>query len=135
MIKININALDSELDIEIKQNNAHHDLLVILSKSRYFNENGRAWHSKIVAEQTIIKIVNLIKACHANPSVPERITINDGNLTTINLEGSSPVHLTLIDIEPNTIEAELIETLFACMHELIKDSDLEKYVNAFNLIK
>lgn len=135
MIKININTCDSELDIEIKQNDAHYNLLVILSKSRYFQENGRAWHSQTEEKQTVTKIVNLIKACSANPSVPKRITINDGNLTKINLQGPSPVHLALIDIEPDTIEAELLETLFDYIREQIQDSDLEKYISAFNLIK
>ena len=39
MIKININTLEGEFCIEIKENEDRYDLIVIQSKSDYFQEN------------------------------------------------------------------------------------------------
>ncbi|MEO4005058.1 hypothetical protein [Flavobacterium sp. CAU 1735] len=134
MIKININTLDGELDIEIKKNDNQYDLIVIMSKSDYFQEKGRVWHKQIDDNQTINKIVNLIKACHTNPSVPNGITINDGIVRKICLDDDTvAIHLVLKDsYHEKTNESELIESIFEYICECIQDPILEKYTRAFD---
>lgn len=133
MIKINIASLAGELDIEIKQTDKHYNLLVIMSKSDYFQEDGKAWHAKIDDDQTILKIVSLIKACHTNPSIPKGITINDGTFRKISLEDTVAIHLLLKDsYHANTNESELLKTIFEYVCEQIQDPVLEKYIRAFD---
>lgn len=109
MIKIEIHTLAGELDIEIKRNENYHSLLIILSTSQYFNENGRVWNGKIIKTEKLFEIVNLIKECHQKPSLPTSITINDGRLIKINLnDDESQIVLSLINIDENTNESELI---------------------------
>lgn len=133
MIKINIESLAGELDIEIKQTDKHYNLLVIMSKSDYFQEDGKAWHAKIDEDQTILKIVSLIKACHTNPSIPKGITINDGTFRKISLEDTVAIHLLLKDsYHANTNESELLKTIFEYVCEQIQDPVLEKYIRAFD---
>ena len=136
MIKININALAGELDIEIKKNDNHYNLIVIMSKSEYFQENGRSWHKKIEDNQTIIKIADLIKACYTTPSIPEGITINDGIIRKISLQDTVPIHLVLQDsYYADTNESELMKSIFEYVCELIQDPVLEKYINVFDYSK
>ncbi|THF51802.1 hypothetical protein E6C50_08585 [Flavobacterium supellecticarium] len=133
MIKINIASLAGELDIEIKQTDKHYNLLVIMSKSDYFQEDGKAWHAKIDDDQTILKIVSLIKACHTNPSIPKGITINDGTFRKISLEDTVAIHLLLKDsYHAHTNESELLKTIFEYVCEQIQDPVLEKYIRAFD---
>lgn len=133
MIKINIESLAGELDIEIKQTDNHYNLLVIMSKSDYFQENGKVWHAKIDEDQTILKIVGLIKACHTNPSLPKGITINDGTLRKISLEDAVPIHLLLKDsYHAHTNESELLKTIFEFVCKQIQDPVLENYIGAFD---
>lgn len=136
MIKINLNALEGELDIEIKKNDDHYNLIVILSKSDYFQENGKAWHKKIEDNQTIIKIADLIKACYTTPSIPKGITINDGISRKISLQDTVSIHLVLQDsYYANTNESELMKSIFEYVCELIQDPVLEKYINVFDYSK
>jgi len=136
MIKINLNALEGELDIEIKKNDDHNNLIVILSKSDYFQENGKAWHKKIEDNQTIFKIADLIKACYTTPSIPKGITINDGISRKISLEDSVSIHLALQNsYYTNTNESEVIKSIFEYVCELIQDPVLEKYINVFDYSK
>lgn len=133
MIKINIASLAGELDIEIKQTDKHYNLLVIMSKSDYFQENGKAWHAKIDEDQTILKIVSLIKACHTNPSIPKGITINDGTFRKISLEDTVAIHLLLKDsYHAHTNESELLKTIFEFVCKQIQDPVLENYIGAFD---
>lgn len=138
MIKINLNTLEGELDIEIKKNDDHYNLIVILSKSDYFQENGKAWHKKIENNQTIIKIADLIKACYTAPSIPKGITINDGISRKISLEDedTAPIHLVLQNsYHTNTNESELIKSIFDYVCEQIQDPILENYVQVFDHYK
>jgi len=134
MIKININTLAGELDIEIKKNDHHYNLIVIMSKSDYFQEEGRAWHKQIDDSQTINKIVNLIKACHTDPSIPNGITINDGIFRKISLDDDTvAIHLVLKDsYHTESHESELIRTIFEYANQLIQDPLLEKYIWEFD---
>lgn len=133
MIKINIASLAGELDIEIKQTDSHYNLIVIMSKSDYFQEAGKAWHAKIEDNQMITKIVSLIKACHTNPSLPKGITINDGTYRKISMEDAVPVHLLLKDsYHTHTNESELLKTIFEFVCKQIQDPVLENYIGAFD---
>ena len=130
MIKININSLEGEFCIEIKENEDQYDLIVMMSKSDYFQENGKVWYGKTTEKQRVIAILNLIKACEENPSFPTTITINDGIITKISY-GKPLNNLVLKDIDARTIEFELMKKVFELVKELIKDPILEKYMLVF----
>jgi hypothetical protein len=133
MIKIEIHTLAGQFDIEIKRNEDFYILLVILSKSQYFQEDGRVWNGKIEETEKLFEIVNLIKECYRNPSVPTRITISDGRLIKINLrDDESQIALRLIDIDENTNEFELIQKIKEFTNEVTgDDTDLQYYLDNF----
>ncbi|MCI3938321.1 hypothetical protein MQX03_14045 [Chryseobacterium aahli] len=133
MIKIEIHTLAGQLDIEIKKNESFYSLLIILSTSQYFNENGRVWSEKIMKTEKLLEIVSLIKDCHKKPSVPTRITINDGRVIKINLNDDEPqIVLSLIDINENTNEFELIQNIKEFINEVTgNDATLQYYLEQF----
>lgn len=134
MIKIEIHTLDGQFDIEIKRNENFYILLVILSTSQYFNENGRVWNGKIMKTEKLFKIVSLIKECYKKPSLPTSITINDGRIIKINLNDneSQTIVLNLINIDKNTNEFELIQKIKELTHEIIgNDAILQDYLDIF----
>jgi len=134
MIKIEIHTLDGQFDIEIKRNENFYVLLVILSTSQYFNENGRVWNGKIMKTEKLFKIVSLIKECYKKPSLPTSITINDGRVIKINLNDneSQTIVLNLINIDENTNEFELIQKIKELTNEIISnDAILQDYLDIF----
>ncbi|MDR2237851.1 MAG: hypothetical protein LBE92_17140 [Chryseobacterium sp.] len=133
MIKIEIHTLAGQLDIEIKRNENSYDLLVILSRSQYFHENGRVWNGKIIQTEKLSDIAGLIKACNKNPSVHTKKTINDGRLIQINLNNDEAlIGLRLTDIDENTHESELIRKIKELTNEVTAyNADLEYYLNEF----
>lgn len=133
MIKIEIHTLAGQFDIEIKKNEDFYILLVILSKSQYFQEDGRVWSGKIEETEKLFEIVNLIKECYRKPSVPTRITINDGRSIKINLkDDESKIALRLVDIDENTNESELIQKIKELTIEITgNDAILQDYLDIF----
>ncbi|SIS74015.1 hypothetical protein [Chryseobacterium gambrini] len=133
MIKIEIHTLAGQFDIEIKKNEDFYILLVILSKSQYFQEDGRVWSGKIEETEKLFEIVNLIKECYIKPSVPTRITINDGRLIKINLkDDESQITLRLVDIDENTNESELIQKIKELTNDIIDhNAMLKDYLDIF----
>lgn len=134
MIKIEIHTLDGQFDIEIKRNENFYALLVITSKSQYFNENGRVWNGKIMKTEKLFEIVSLIKECYKKPSLPTSITINDGRVIKINLNDneSQTIVLNLISIDENTNEFELIRNIKELTNEIIgNDAILQDYLDIF----
>ncbi|KPH12436.1 hypothetical protein [Chryseobacterium sp. ERMR1:04] len=133
MIKLEIHTLTGQLDIEIKRNENFYVLLIIVSKSQYFKENGKVWSGKIIETERLFEIVSLIKKSYNRPSIPTTITINDGKLIKINLHHDQlQVSLNLIDIEKNTNEFELIEEIKKFTNEVTgNDPTLQDYLNLF----
>lgn len=133
MIKIEIHTLAGQFDIEIKKNEDFYILLVILSKSQYFQEDGRVWSGKIEETEKLFEIVNLIKECYRKPSVPTRITILDGRSIKINLkDDASQIALRLVDIDENTNESELIQKIKELTIEIRgNDAILQDYLDIF----
>lgn len=133
MIKIEIHTLAGQLDIEIKKNEDFYILLVILSKSQYFQEDGRVWSGKIEETEKLFEIVNLIKECYIKPSVPTRITILDGRSIKINLKyDESQIALRLVNIDENTNESELIQKIKELTIEITdNDAILQDYLDIF----
>lgn len=133
MIKIEIHTLDGQFDIEIKKNEDFYILLVILSKSQYFQEDGRVWSGKIEETEKLFEIVNLIKECYRKPSVPTRITILDGRSIKINLKyDESQIALRLVNIDENTNESELIQKIKELTIEITdNDAILQNYLDIF----
>lgn len=134
MIKIQIDILDGRLEIEIKKNINYFSLMVIISKSETFKENGRAWSGKINEEEKVIEIVNLIKECYKNPNVPIAFTINDGRWVRISLkEDAADTNLEIKHsyAEEHT-EHQLIERIFYLINEIIQDKTLKEYTLIFD---
>jgi hypothetical protein len=132
MIKIEVHIPDGALDIEIKKNDDQYFLVVVLSKSSYFKENGRAWNGKIRKDE-VQEITDLIKECYKKPSLPKRITINDGRLIKISLKDhQSKISLTIKDsFEEGKIEIRLMEKVFSRINEIIQDEILKKHTVVF----
>lgn len=130
MIKIEIQTLQASLDIEIKTDNNQYNLLVLLSKSAYFKESGRAWHGKTTEGEKVQTIIELIQNCYANPSAKKSITINDGRLIKIaSRSDSADINFNLADTyEEHAIENQLVKALYDFTTEIIQDEILDKYM-------
>lgn len=133
MIKIEIHTLAGQLDIEIKRNENIYFLLVIVSTSPYFKEKGRVWSDKILQTEKLPEIISLIKECYRKPSVPTKITILDGTLRKISFnDGESQIALHLIDIDDNTNESELLQSIKELVNETTgHDTALQYYLDDF----
>ncbi|SDJ57334.1 hypothetical protein [Chryseobacterium jejuense] len=133
MIKIETHTLAGQLDIEIKRNENNYFLLVIVSKSQYFKENGKVWNCKIMRTEKLFDIISLIKECYKKTSVPTKITILDGTLRKINLnDEESQIVLHLIDIDENTNESELLQSIKEFVNEVTdNDTTLQFYLDHF----
>lgn len=128
-IKINIQTLDGELDIEIKKNENRFIVLVILSKSLFFKESGRVWNGNTLEAEKVLEIAALIKESFEKPSLLRSLTINDGILVKIILsEEDVATKLNFTDFGNGTIEGELMKRIFIFIDELIQDSDLREYM-------
>lgn len=136
MIKIEIHILDGSLDIEIKKNGDDYFLVVILSKSHYLKENGRAWNGKTKKEENVNEIIHLIRNCYRETSKPKRITINDGMHIKINLnEGGSEVKFTIENSDKEMTAFQLMKKVFEFINELSQDADFLRYSNIFGYAK
>lgn len=133
MIKIEIHTLAGQFGIEIKKNENFYTLLIIASKSQYFQEDGRVWSGKIEETEKLFEIVNLIKECYRKPSVPTRITILDGRSIKINLkDDESQIALHLVNIDENTNESELIQKIKELTIGITgNDAILQDYLDIF----
>lgn len=83
--------------------------------------------------EKLFKIVSLIKECYKKPSLPTSITINDGRVIKINLNDNEPqIVLSLIDINENTNEFELIQNIKEFINEVTgNDATLQYYLEQF----
>lgn len=136
MIKVEIHILDGLLDIEVKKSGDEYFLVIILSKSQYFNENGRAWNGKTEKEEKIKEIIHLIKKCHMKSSKPKMIAINDGTIIKINLnEGGSEVKFIIENLDEEMTEFQLMKEVFEFINDIVKDADLLRYTKIFGKIR
>lgn len=133
MIKIEVHILDGQLDIEIKKEGDHYNLLVILSKSAYYKENGRAWSGRAINNSEVEEIIRLIKECHKKPSIPKQITILDGMQVNINLkeEGAEIRFFIRNNFDEGTNEFQFMQKSFDLINEMIPDEALKKYSQVF----
>ena len=133
MIKIEIQILEGQLDIEIKKAGDQYHLLVILSKSAYYKENGRAWNGKTTNQEAVHEIARLIKGSYKNPSVPERITIADGMQVNVDLnEEGEEIHFFILNnFDEGTNEFRFMQKIVVLINELIPDDALKKYSRVF----
>lgn len=136
MIKIEIIILDGQLDIEIKKSGDDSFLVVILSKSSYFKENGRIWTGKTKKEENVREIKNLIRKCYIKPSKPKVITINDGTIIKINLnDDESEVTFLIENSDEEMTEFQLMKKVFEFINDLVNDADLLRYTKIFGKIR
>ncbi len=133
MIKIEIHTPAGQLDIEIKRNDSSYFLIVILSTSQYFKENGKVWSGRIMRTEKLFEIITLIKECYRKPSVPTKKTILDGTLRKISFhDEESQIALRLIDIDENTNEYELLQSIKELVNEVTgNDTTLQYYLDDF----
>ena len=133
MIKIEVHILEGQLDIEIKKAGDQYNLLVILSKSAYYKENGRAWNGRTTNSAKVEEIAHLIKECYKKPSVPKRITILDGMQVNIYLkeEGSEIQFYIRNNFDEGSNEFQFMENSFDLINEVIPDEALKRYSAVF----
>lgn len=132
MIKIVLYILDGQLDIEIKKNDEGYLLLVIMSQSDYFKEKGRVWKGTTIDGQKVKEMLDLIRGCSLNPSIPMKKTVNDGMMIKIKAkEEDSEIELIIRDIEEGMLEYELLQRVFQFVNALVQDNRLKKYTVIF----
>ncbi|MGV3612110.1 MAG: hypothetical protein ACO1N0_14220 [Fluviicola sp.] len=133
MIKLEIHILDGQLDIEIKKEGDGYNLLVILSKTVYYKEKGRAWNGRTTNDETVEEIARLIKECYEKPSVPKYITIADGMQVNINLkEEKSEIQFSILNnFDEGTNEFQFMQNTFDLINEIIPDDALKRYSGVF----
>lgn len=130
MIKVHIDCLEGACDIELKKDQESYHLVAILSTSGFLKEKGKAWYAKTSKEDSILEIRDLVHASYQNPSLPGRISINDGIQIAFSLtENEQEIKLVCKDVEEGTREFQLIQKLMALVRDLVKDPVLNNYTN------
>jgi hypothetical protein len=130
MIKIKIEALGLELDIEIKDNEDFYSLIVIRSKTSRKDDKGDKWHCQIMDRVRVKELEYLIMEASKNPAVRTEgpVTILDAVITTFIYSIDGKVgKFEVIDFVKNSNELLFMEKLFSLMHELIDDSIFKDY--------
>lgn len=132
MIKVILQTLEGTCEIELKKDQEGCSMLVIMSKSEFLGESGRAWHGKSTDAAAVAEIAELIKECYANPSRPENITIADGMKVTFSLDVTgSKITFVLNSIDRGTNEFRLLTMLFAMTNAVVGDPVLKNYLEIF----
>lgn len=113
MIKVKLESLGSEYDIEIKENNSTYNLIVIKSKNEFYKETGKVWHAETKDSGLIKEMETLLETSIASPTKSTRITICDGILVTFDCEvNGRKIQFAVRDFEPDTAENNLMIKLF-----------------------
>lgn len=133
MIKLEIHILNGQLDIEIKKEGDGYNLLVILSKTVYYKEKGRAWNGRTTNDETVEEIARLIKECYEKPSVPKRLVILDGMQVNVTFkEKGTEVRFSILNnFDKGTNEFQFMQNTFDLINEIIPDDALKRYSGVF----
>lgn len=124
-LKIIIEQLGGNLDIELKQNGSRWHLIVIASVSPFWSKTGNVWNGTTDDIQKISELSALVKQCHEQPFQSKRITINDGVMTKIMFDdGNTTIQLLLKDIEQGTTESLLLQKVFQLARETVPKVDV-----------
>lgn len=111
-LKVQIESLSEEWDIEVKENADILHMIIIRSKYENKRSDPKTWSAQMIDDTFFPGIHTWILQAHKKPHRTGRITINDGTLFTISYTNSNDVYqLGISDFEENTNEYFLIEKL------------------------
>lgn len=116
-LKVRIESLSEEWEIEVKEAATALHLLIIRSKYGGKRTEPGVWSAQVVDRTFFSEIHHWIQTASENPHRPERITILDGTGFTINCETKDGCfQLSVADFEENTNEYHLVKrVLDACV--------------------
>lgn len=124
-LKVQIESLSEEWDIEVKESDTVLHMIIIRSKW-----NGRSdpktWSAQIADHTFFPDIHKWMQQAHKNPHRTKKITINDGTLFTISYaDDDNTFQLTISNFEENTNEYFLAEKLLDfCMKQTHEDAQI-----------
>ncbi len=128
MLKVQIQTLTDELEIELKTDQDLYRLLIISSKSDFNKDPGRAWHGASANRELVEALSHLITQCYHSPHQPTHITILDGMHVRLHYaHNATAFTLSLNDFEEGSNEALLIRSLLACCKQLLHDDSFDRY--------
>lgn len=131
ILKVHIQTLDHETEIELKKDQALYRLLILKSKSDYDKDPGTVWHGASSNEEPVKAINSLIMACHHVPHKPARITILDGMLVKIySRYGETELSLSINQFAEGSNEVILLQTLFDFCKHIVQDEAFDRYVTS-----
>lgn len=111
-LKVRIESLSEEWEIEVKEAATALHLLIIRSKYGGKHTEPGVWSAQVVDRTFLPEIHHWIQTASENPHRPERITILDGTRFTISFgTGEARLQLLLTDFEEYTNEYCLVEKL------------------------
>lgn len=109
-LKVRIERLSEEWEIEVKQVATALHLLIIRSKYGGKRTEPGVWSAQVADRTFLPEIHHWIQTASENPHRPERITILDGTWFTITYETDEVrFQLSVADFEANTNEYHLVK--------------------------
>lgn len=111
-LKIQIESLFEEWDLEIKEEHAELNLLIIRSKFNCVRSEPKVWAASWSDSTFLPEIHQWIHRAAETPHRPRQITISDGTRFTITYAADGKEYtLVISDFEENTNEYNLVEKL------------------------
>lgn len=128
ILKVQIQTLAHELDIELKKYRELYRLLIIASKSDFDKDPGKVWHGESGNGELVEAISRLAIQCHHAPHQPTRITILDGMLVKLHYRyEETEFTLSLNEFEEGSAEVLLLRSLLALCKQLLHDNTFDRY--------
>ncbi|MCE3228790.1 MAG: vinculin [Bacteroidetes bacterium] len=127
-LKVKIEALDYEAEIEIKKDGDLYRLIVIKSKSAYYKHNGKAWHGQTAADAQIKEITGLVEECYVAPTKTKMICILDCTVVTFLYDNDkTKINYSIKDFEEGAKQDMLMAKLYELCNKLTGEIIFKKF--------
>lgn len=125
-LKVQIESLSEEWDIEVKQNNTTLHMIIIRSKWKGRRSDPKTWAAQPLDDAFFPEMYKWIHHASEKPHQTKQITINDGTCFTISYaDDDNTFQLTISNFEENTNEYFLMEKLLNfCMKQTQEDAQI-----------
>ncbi|MBC9813083.1 hypothetical protein H9Y05_11445 [Crocinitomicaceae bacterium CZZ-1] len=125
-LKVQIESLSEEWDIEVKQNNTTLHMIIICSKWKGRRSDPKTWAAQPLDDAFFPEMHKWIHHASEKPHQTKQITINDGTCFTINyVDATNAYQLIIRNFEAHTNEYLLVEKLLNfCVKQTHEDAQI-----------
>jgi hypothetical protein len=124
-LKVKIESLDRDVEIEIKKDEDLYRLIVIRSKSNYDRHNGKAFKGQTSDPKDIKPITDLVEECYTAPTKTKMICILDCTVVTFHYKADNiEIKYFIKDFEEGAKQDLLMKKLYDLCNKLCAENIL-----------